>query len=63
MEARNYGLKFLFDTPISIDDLKVVEFMIYQPLNVIGKDTDDLGRSRRETRHLYQTAFEVQYHE
>ena len=24
MEARNYGLKFLFDTPISIDDLKVV---------------------------------------
>ena len=41
MEARNYGLKFLFDTPISIDDLKVVEFMIYQPLNVIGKETDD----------------------
>ena len=41
MEARNYGLKFLFDTPIGIDDLKVVEFTIYQPLNVIGKDTDD----------------------
>ncbi len=41
MEARNYGLKFLFDTPISIDDLKVVEFMIYQPFNVIGKETDD----------------------
>lgn len=41
MEARDYGLKFLFNTPIGIDDLNVVEFTIYQPLNVIGKDTDD----------------------
>lgn len=41
MEARDYGLKVLFDDPIDIDELKTVQLDIYQPANVIGKDTYD----------------------
>lgn len=45
MEARNYGLKILFNTPVDINELTIVEFDIYQPFNVIGKDTYDFEDS------------------
>lgn len=43
------------------DDLKVVEFMIYQPLNVIGKETDG-GKTGRETTSA-SNCFQIQYNE
>ena len=39
MEARNYGLKFRFSEIVDIDNLKGIRFLIYQPANVIGKNT------------------------
>ena len=39
MEARNYGLKFRFSETVDIDELRGIRFRIYQPANVIGKET------------------------
>lgn len=39
MEARNYGLKFRFPKVAGINDVKGIRLKIYQPANVIGKDT------------------------
>lgn len=47
----------MFDTPIGIDDLKVVEaYNLYQPLNVIGGDTNDFENPRK-TRYSYQNCY------
>lgn len=37
MEAREYGIKLRFQTPLSLKDFKGVRLKIYQPENVIGK--------------------------
>lgn len=37
MEARNYGLKIRFTTPVAVDDLGEVQLKIYQPASVVGK--------------------------
>lgn len=39
MEARNYGLKFRFSQAMDIDKVRGIRFRIYQPANVIGKET------------------------
>ena len=39
MEARNYGLKFRFSETVHMDELKGIRFRVYQPVNVIGKET------------------------
>lgn len=51
MEARNYGLKFRFTDAMSVDRLKGVRFQIYQPANVIGKDTWK-GTSKATTQKI-----------
>lgn len=39
MEARNYGVKFRFSKVVGMDELRGIRFRIYQPANVIGKET------------------------
>lgn len=39
MEARNYGLKLRLAEVISINNLRGIRLKMYQPANVIGKDT------------------------
>ena len=39
MEARNYGLKFRFSKAVDMDKLRGIRFRVYQPANVIGKET------------------------
>ena len=39
MEARNYGVKFRFSETVDIDEPRGIRFRIYQPANVIGKET------------------------
>lgn len=39
MEARNYGLKFRFSEMASVGSVRGIRLKIYQPANVIGKDT------------------------
>lgn len=39
MEARNYGLKFRFVQVKDVDGVRGIRFRIYQPANVIGKQT------------------------
>lgn len=50
MEAKNYGLKFLFDTPVNIDDLQNISFKIYQPANVVGKAVESAYSSSPATK-------------
>lgn len=39
MEARNFGLKLRFAEAKPVQSVKGIRFQIYQPANVIGKDT------------------------
>ncbi|MEY8686012.1 hypothetical protein AB9N12_07670 [Bacteroides sp. AN502(2024)] len=39
MEARNYGLKFRFSKAADINDVRGIRLKIYQPANVIEKET------------------------
>ena len=39
MEAQNYGLKIRFNSPIAVKEIGNVQVKIYQPKNVIGKET------------------------
>lgn len=50
MEAKNYGLKFLFDSPIDINDVQRLSFKIYQPENVIGKPVETAYSSSPATQ-------------
>lgn len=40
MEARDYGLKFRFAAPLTVDEVMSISFKIYQPANIIGKSVD-----------------------
>lgn len=40
LEARTYGLKFLFSAPLNLDDIDTLSFDIFQPSNIIGKSVN-----------------------
>lgn len=40
LEARKYGLKIRFQSPLNIEDIETIQFLIYQPENIIGKSVN-----------------------
>ena len=49
MEAQNYGLKFRLPTPLALEQVKEIQFKLFQPATVIGRSTYD-GR-QPATKH------------
>ena len=48
MEARDYGIKFLFANPVAIDEIGSVQLTVFQPKNVLDKPVLGGGMSARE---------------
>jgi hypothetical protein len=49
LDARTYGLKFLFPAPLNLDDIDTLSFDIFQPANIVGKAVNSTYSSTMAT--------------